>query len=289
MKRSSSWWKIVTVVVLLAASALAQMGNPTGQDIQSPILADVRIDQKLNQQVPLDLTFQDESGRTVPLGTYFGKKPVILTLVYYQCPMLCTQVLNGMTSTLKTLTFDAGKDFEVVAVSIDPRETPQMAAEKKAVYLKEYNRPGDDQGWHFLVGNQQNISALADAVGFRYAWDARTQQYAHATAIMVLTPGGKLAQYFYGIEYSPRDVRFGLVQASQGRIGTLVDSVLLYCYHYDPTAGKYGLVVTRALQLGAGATLLILGGFLIIMFKEDIKKPKLTKDDLNAVTTGRAR
>jgi protein SCO1/2 len=289
MKRSSSWRKVVTVVVLLAASALAQMGNPTGQDIQSPILADVRIDQKLNQQVPLDLTFQDESGRTVPLGTYFGKKPVILTLVYYQCPMLCTQVLNGMTSTLKTLTFDAGKDFEVVAVSIDPRETPQMAAEKKAVYLKEYNRPGDDQGWHFLVGNQQNISALADAVGFRYAWDARTQQYAHATAIMVLTPGGKLAQYFYGIEYSPRDVRFGLVQASQGRIGTLVDSVLLYCYHYDPTAGKYGLVVTRALQLGAGATLLILGGFLIIMFKADIKKPKLTKDDLNAVTTGRAR
>jgi protein SCO1/2 len=289
MKRSSSWRKVVTVVVLLAARALAQMGNPTGQDIQSPILADVRIDQKLNQQVPLDLTFQDESGRTVPLGTYFGKKPVILTLVYYQCPMLCTQVLNGMTSTLKTLTFDAGKDFEVVAVSIDPRETPQMAAEKKAVYLKEYNRPGDDQGWHFLVGNQQNISALADAVGFRYAWDARTQQYAHATAIMVLTPGGKLAQYFYGIEYSPRDVRFGLVQASQGRIGTLVDSVLLYCYHYDPTAGKYGLVVTRALQLGAGATLLILGGFLIIMFKADIKKPKLTKDDLNAVTTGRAR
>ena len=289
MKRSSSWWKVVTGVVLLAASALAQMGNPTGQDIQSPILADVRIDQKLNRQVPLDLTFQDESGRTVPLGTYFGKKPVILTLVYYQCPMLCTQVLNGMTSALKTLTFDAGKDYEVVAVSIDPRETPQMAAEKKAVYLKEYGRPGDDQGWHFLVGNQQNISALADAVGFRYAWDARTQQYAHATAIMVLTPGGKLAQYFYGIEYSPRDVRFGLVQASQGRIGTLVDSVLLYCYHYDPTAGKYGLVVTRALQLGAGATLLILGGFLIIMFKADIKKPKLTKDDLNAVTTGRAR
>lgn len=288
MKSSSKFFAGMAALVLLASAAGAQMGNPTGQDIQSPILAQVRIDQKLNHQVPLDLQFKDESGKTVALGDYFGKRPVVLTLVYYQCPMLCTQVLNGMTSTLKVLTFDAGKDYEVVAVSIDPRETPQMAAEKKAVYLKDYHRPGAEQGWHFLVGDQQNISRLADAVGFHYAWDQRTQQYAHATSIMLVTPSGKLAQYYYGIEYSPRDVRFGLIQASQGKIGTLVDSVILYCFHYDPTAGRYGLVVTRALQLAGGATILILGGFMFIMFKAEVKRPKLTRADVKTVKTGRA-
>lgn len=288
MKSSSKFFAGMAALVLLASAAWAQMGNPTGQDIQSPILAQVRIDQKLNHQVPLDLQFKDESGKTVALGDYFGKRPVVLTLVYYQCPMLCTQVLNGMTSTLKVLTFDAGKDYEVVAVSIDPRETPQMAAEKKAVYLKDYHRPGAEQGWHFLVGDQQNISKLADAVGFHYAWDQRTQQYAHATSIMLVTPSGKLAQYYYGIEYSPRDVRFGLIQASQGKIGTLVDSVILYCFHYDPTAGRYGLVVTRALQLAGGATILILGGFMFIMFKAEVKRPKLTRADVKTVKTGRA-
>lgn len=288
MKSSSKFFAGMAALVLLASAAGAQMGNPTGQDIQSPILAQVRIDQKLNHQVPLDLQFKDESGKTVALGDYFGKRPVVLTLVYYQCPMLCTQVLNGMTSTLKVLTFDAGKDYEVVAVSIDPRETPQMAAEKKAVYLKDYHRPGAEQGWHFLVGDQQNISKLADAVGFHYAWDQRTQQYAHATSIMLVTPSGKLAQYYYGIEYSPRDVRFGLIQASQGKIGTLVDSVILYCFHYDPTAGRYGLVVTRALQLAGGATILILGGFMFIMFKAEVKRPKLTRADVKTVKTGRA-
>lgn len=288
MKSGNKFFAGMAALVLLASAAGAQMGNPTGQDIQSPILAQVRIDQKLNHQVPLDLQFKDESGKTVALGDYFGKRPVVLTLVYYQCPMLCTQVLNGMTSTLKVLTFDAGKDYEVVAVSIDPRETPQMAAEKKAVYLKDYHRPGAEQGWHFLVGDQQNISRLADAVGFHYAWDQRTQQYAHATSIMLVTPSGKLAQYYYGIEYSPRDVRFGLIQASQGKIGTLVDSVILYCFHYDPTAGRYGLVVTRALQLAGGATILILGGFMFIMFKAEVKRPKLTRADVKTVKTGRA-
>lgn len=288
MKSSSKFFAGMAAMVLLASAAWAQMGNPTGQDIQSPILAQVRIDQKLNHQVPLDLQFKDESGKTVALGDYFGKKPVVLTLVYYQCPMLCTQVLNGMTSTLKVLTFDAGKDYEVVAVSIDPRETPQMAAAKKAVYLKDYHRPGSEQGWHFLVGDQQNISKLADAVGFHYAWDQRTQQYAHATAIMLVTPSGKLAQYYYGIEYSPRDVRFGLIQSSQGKIGTLVDSVVLYCFHYDPTSGRYGLIVTRALQLAGGATILILGGFMLIMFKAEVKRPKLTKADVKTEKTGRA-
>lgn len=288
MKHGGKFFAGMAALVLLASAAWAQMGNPTGQDIQSPILAQVRIDQKLNHQVPLDLQFKDESGKTVALGDYFGKKPVVLTLVYYQCPMLCTQVLNGMTSTLKVLTFDAGKDYEVVAVSIDPRETPQMAAEKKAAYLKDYHRPGAEQGWHFLVGDQQNISKLADAVGFHYAWDQRTQQYAHATAIMLVTPSGKLAQYYYGIEYSPRDVRFGLIQASQGKIGTLIDSVVLYCFHYDPTAGRYGLVVTRALQLAGAATILILGGFMFIMFKAEVKRPKLTRADVKTVKTGRA-
>lgn len=289
MHRGNKWFGVAAGLLLMAATAAAQMGSPTGQDIQSPILAQVRIDQRLNRQLPLDLTFRDDTGKTVALRDYFGgKKPVVFTLVYYQCPMLCTQVLNGMTSALKVLSLNAGKDYDVVAVSIDPRETPQMAAAKKAAYIKEYNRAGAEQGWHFLVGDQENITKLADAAGFRYAWDERSQQYAHATAIMLLTPEGKLAQYYYGIEYSPRDLRFGLVQASQGRIGTLVDSVLLYCYHYDPTTGKYGLVVTRALQLGAGATLLLVGGFMFIMFKADLKKPKLTKADVQAMKSGRA-
>lgn len=288
MKSRTKLLGIMTAAVLLAGSALAQMGNPAGQDTQSPVLAEVRIDQKLDQQVPLGLQFKDESGKTVALGDYFGKRPVVLTLVYYQCPMLCTEVLNGMTSSLKVLTFDAGKDYDVIAVSIDPRETPQMAAEKKAVYLKDYHRAGAEQGWHFLTGDQQNIAKLADAVGFRYAWDERSQQWAHATGIMVLTPQGKLAQYYYGVEYSPRDLRFGLIQASQGKIGTLVDAVVLYCFHYDPTVGKYGLVVTRALQLCGAATVLILGGFMFIMFRKDLKLPKLTKSEVDAIKTGRA-
>jgi protein SCO1/2 len=234
-----------------------------------PILQRVGIDQKLNQQVPLDLTFRDETGRSVPLRSFFGQRPVILTLVYYQCPMLCTQVLNGLVSAMLPLKLDAGRDFEIVTVSFDPKETPQMAAAKKAVYVRRYGRPGAAQGWHFLTGNQANIKALTEAVGFRYEYDPKIKQFAHVSAITLLTPDGRVSRYYYGIEYEPRDLRLGMVESSKGQIGNVVDQVILYCYHYDPTTGKYGAVVVNMLRVGAILTMLILGSFMVIMFRRD--------------------
>ncbi len=243
-----------------------------------PILQRVGIDQKLNNQVPLDLTFRDESGRSVPLRSFFGQHPVILTLVYYQCPMLCTQVLNGLVSSMLPLKLDPGKDFEIVTVSFDPSETPQMAAEKKALYVRRYGRPGAAKAWHFLTGDQANIKALAGAVGFRYEYDPKIKQFAHVSAITLLTPDGRVSRYYYGIEYTPRDLRLGLVESSKGQIGNVVDQVILYCYHYDPTTGKYGAVVINMLRLGAILTMLILGSFMVIMFRRDAQvkqqKPK---------------
>jgi protein SCO1/2 len=219
-------------------------------------LREVKIEQRLNEQVPLDLQFKDETGRDVQLGEYInGSKPVILSLVFYQCPMLCNQILNGLMASLRAQTFDAGKEFEVLTVSFDPRETPQMAAEKKQSYMQRYNRPGTEKGWHFLTGDQENIRRLTDAVGFQYNYDEKTNQFAHASGIMVMTPGGKLSRYFYGIEYSPRDLRLGLVEASDNRIGSAVDQLLLYCYHYDPATGKYAWVV-NIYRWGGGITVL---------------------------------
>ncbi|MDT5270123.1 MAG: hypothetical protein QOH49_2309 [Acidobacteriota bacterium] len=219
-------------------------------------LREVKIEQRLNEQVPLDLQFKDETGRDVRLGEYInGSKPVILSLVFYQCPMLCNQILNGLMASLRAQTFDAGKEFEVLTVSFDPRETPQMAAEKKQSYMQRYNRPGAEKGWHFLTGDQENIRRLTDAVGFQYNYDEKTNQFAHASGIMVMTPGGKLSRYFYGIEYSPRDLRLGLVEASDNRIGSAVDQLLLYCYHYDPATGKYAWVV-NIYRWGGGITVL---------------------------------
>jgi protein SCO1/2 len=219
-------------------------------------LREVKIEQRLNEQVPLDLQFKDETGRDVQLGEYInGSKPVILSLVFYQCPMLCNQILNGLMASLRAQTFDAGKEFEVLTVSFDPRETPQMAAEKKQSYMQRYNRPGAEKGWHFLTGDQENIRRLTDAVGFQYNYDEKTNQFAHASGIMVMTPGGKLSRYFYGIEYSPRDLRLGLVEASDNRIGSAVDQLLLYCYHYDPATGKYAWVV-NIYRWGGGITVL---------------------------------
>lgn len=259
---------------LCGAMALAQgMAQPVVQPATPPpqILSKVGIDQNLNQQVPLDLAFKDETGRDVKLGDYFGSKPVILSLVYYECPMLCTETLNGMVSAFKVLKFEPGKEFNVVTVSFDPRETPKLAAEKKKNYLRQYGRPGAEQGWHFLTGSQASVDALTKAVGFHYAWDHTTQQFAHATAIMLLTPDGKLAQYYYGVEYSPRDLRLGIVEASKGKTGTLVDQVMLYCFHYDPRSGKYGAVVTRVLQVSGVATIVLLGGFMFLMFRLESK------------------
>ena len=234
------------------------------------ILDQVGLDQRLNQQVPLDLVFVDDHGQPVQLKQYFGAKPVILILVYYQCPMLCTQVLNGFTGAMLGIRrFNVGREFDVVTVSIDPRDTAQDAAAAKARYLKRYRRPEAEQGWHFLAGKKDQIDALAQAVGFRYAWDPEIKQYAHASGIMLLTADGRVAQYYYGIEYAPRDIQLGLVEASKGKIGNVVDQVLLYCYHYDPRQGRYGAAIFDILRLSALATVLVLGGFMLLMFRRD--------------------
>ncbi|HEY6307929.1 MAG TPA: SCO family protein [Candidatus Angelobacter sp.] len=236
------------------------------------ILDQVGLDQRLNNQVPLDLTFLDESGQPVELKQYFGSKPVILALVYFQCPMLCSEVQNGLAGALNGIVrFNVGRDFNVVTVSFDPRDTPQTAAENKKTYLSRYRRAGADQGWHFLTGRKDQIDALAQSVGFRYAWDPEIKQFAHASGIMLLTPDGRVAQYYYGIEYPPRDIQLGLIEASQGKIGNLVDQVLLYCYHYDPTQGKYGAAIFNILRISAGATVLLLGGYMVIMFRRDMR------------------
>ncbi len=266
--------KVAGLVLLSSILAAAQgMGAPAVQPATPPpqILNNISIEQKLDQQVPLDLAFRDESGKAVKLGDYFGKRPVVLALVYYDCPMLCTELLNGMVSAFSVLKFDIGNQFDVVTVSFDPREKPALAQAKKAVYVRRYGRAGAEQGWHFLTGDPASINALTKAAGFHYQWDPQTEQYAHATAIMVVTPQGKLAQYYYGVEYSPKDLRLGLVEASQGRIGTVVDQILLYCYHYDPRTGKYGAVITRTLQVAGVLTILVLGGLIITMLKLEPK------------------
>ena len=235
-----------------------------------PGLEFVGIEQHLNAEVPGDLEFRDDLGSTVKLGDYFGKgRPVILNLGYYQCPMLCGEVLQGLTGSLKALAFDVGKDFDVVTVSFDPHETVDMAAAKKRDIMKRYGRPGADMGWHFLTGPAESINALTKAVGFQYKWDQKTAQYAHATTIVVLTPDRRVARYFYGIEFSPKDLRLGLVQASHNQIGSITDQVLLYCYHYDPRTGKYGAIISRIMSIAGAVTVLILGTCVFIMYRAD--------------------
>jgi protein SCO1/2 len=256
---------------LLAATAFGQgmtqgiMSPPA--NMRPPGLKNVGIEQHLNDQIPPDLIFRDETGQAVRLGDYFGRKPMILNLVYYQCPMLCGEVLSGLESALRVLKFDVGNEFDVLTVSFDPKETPEMASTKKAELLKRYGRAGAAEGWHFLTGTQSSITALTKAAGFDYEYDPKTGQFAHATAIMVLTPQGKIAQYYYGVEFAPKDLRLGLIQASQNKIGNIVDEVLLYCYHYNPDTGKYSAIVGRILKMAAGATIFMLGTFLIVMFR----------------------
>jgi protein SCO1/2 len=230
-------------------------------------LKNVGIEQRLNEQLPLETVFRDETGMPVKLGDYFGKKPIILSLVYYRCPMLCGELLSGLEGSLKALSFDAGKEFDVLTVSFDPKDTPEDATAKKASVLKHYRRASAAEGWHFLTGSQESITALTKAVGFSYDYDEKSGQFAHSTAIMVLTPEGKIAQYYYGVEFPPRDLRLGLIQASQNKIGTLADQVLLYCFHYDPQAGKYSAIVNRILQLAGGFTVLSLGTVLLVLFR----------------------
>ncbi len=236
-----------------------------------PALREVGIDQRLDAQIPLNLEFRDETGQMKRLHEYFGRKPVIVAPVYYQCPMLCTQILTGLVGSLKGISFTVGREFDVLAVSFDSREGAELAAAKKESYLRRYGHPETSPGWHFLTGDEQSIRALTDSLGFRYKWDAQSNQFAHASAIMLITPQGKISRYFYGVEYAPRDVRFGLIEASQNRIGTKVDQALLFCYHYDPSTGKYTNRVIGSLRVAAALTVLGLGGFMFVMLRRERK------------------
>jgi protein SCO1/2 len=242
---------------------IVQPADAPKDNLPAP-LRQVGIDQRLNNQVPLDLVFTDENGQEVRLGQYFGRKPVVLSLVYYDCPMLCTQVLNGLTGSLKALKFDVGREFEVVTVSFDPREKADLAKQKKDAYMARYGREGAGAGWHFLTGSEASIVALTEAVGFHFAWDEETKQFAHASGIMILTPEGKVSRYFYGIEYAPRDMQLGLVEASNNKIGSPVDQILLYCFHYDPQTGKYGFAIMNSIRVLGFAT--FFGLALLIFF-----------------------
>jgi protein SCO1/2 len=233
------------------------------------VLREIGFDQRIGGALPLDAVFRDETGQPVRLGRYFGSRPVVLSLVYYDCPMLCTLVVNGLASALGVLTLEPHRDFEIVTVSFNPADTPAHAAAKKAMYLERYRRTGAAEGWHFLTGDPQSIARLTKAAGFRYAWDAATNQFAHPSGIIVLTPEGRLARYLFGIEYGPRDLRFALVEASSGRVGSRVDALLLFCYHYDPATGRYGLVIMRVIRLAGAATVLALATFIVVMVRRE--------------------
>ncbi len=261
---------------LAACMALASASVMTGQQDNRPVLArGVGIKQKLNSPVPLDLVFRDEANRAVPLRTYFGDKPVVFSLVYYKCPNLCNLTLTEMVHSLHRLSFEPGRDYNVVVVSFDPSETPLLAAEKKSNYAKEFGRPSFNSGWHFLTGTQDSISRLTSSLGFQYRWDEPTHQFVHAGGIMVATPDGKLSKYFYGIRYAPADLRLALVEASRGKIGSPVDDLLLYCFHYDVTQGRYTLVIFNVLKIAAAGTLLGLAALLFYLMRPD-KKQKAT-------------
>jgi protein SCO1/2 len=232
-------------------------------------LREIGFDQRLDNPLPLDTTFRDEQGRTVAFGKYFGVRPVVLAFVYYECPMLCTQVLSSITSTLNVMNLESGKDYDLVMVSFDPRETPAQASDKKALYQVRYKKPGADAGWHFLTGDQDSITRLTKAAGFRYVWDEPTKQFAHPTGVIVVTPDGRPARYLFGIEYGPRDLRFAIVEASEGRLGSLVDELLLFCYHYNPETGRYGVAIMRSVRIAGVATVLLIGTFVTVMVRRD--------------------
>jgi len=271
-KKNNSISVWLLAVTLLAASAPAQMNNgimAPPANTRPPRLENVGIEQHLDAQVPPDLIFRDDIGKAVKLGDYFGQKPLILNLVYYNCTMLCGEALAGLSSAMRLIKFDVGNEFDVITISFDPRETPEMAASKKKDYIGRYGRANAAAGWHFLTGPPESINALTKAVGFQYQYDAKTNQYAHATAIMVLTPQGRISRYFYGVDFPPKDLRMGLVEASQGKIGNAVDAVLLYCYHYNPETGKYGAIVSNILRLAAAATILLLSSLIFILWRLD--------------------
>ena len=259
---------VIAAMALFVLPARAQQPGPP------PILREVNIAQRLNEPIPPDIFFRDEDGKAVHLGDYFGKKPIVLSLVYFDCPALCTEVLNGELRTMKAISLDLGKDFDAITVSFEPKDTPALAKAKRDVYAGQYGRPGAARNWHFLTGEQASIDALTQAAGFHYAYDSSSRQYAHAAAILVLTPHGRVARYFYGVTYPARDFRLGLVEASEGKIGTPTDHALLYCYQYDPMTGKYGLIVMNVVRAAGLLTLLVLGIFMFVMFRRERNHPK---------------
>jgi protein SCO1/2 len=277
-----SWHVAVLCCALLSAPVLAQVssygdkqsGENAGDQLPQ-VLQKVGVAQHLNQQLPLDASFVDESGKSVRLGDYFGKHPAILSLVYYTCPMLCSEELDGLTSSLEMVKLTPGKDFDVVVISIDPSDTPEQAAKSKALYVKRYGRPETAAGWHFLTGQRPAIDAVTNTVGFGYVRvpgpDGRLSQFAHASSIEIVTPEGKLAQYYLGVEYSPKDMLLGLIDASGNKIGSPVANILTYCYHYDPQTNRHSLIVARVVQFGGMITVASLGGFMFLMFRKDIK------------------
>ena len=259
---------VIAAMALLVVPARAQQPGPP------PILREVSIAQRLNEPIPPDIIFRDEDGKAVHLGDYFGKKPIVLSLVYFDCPALCTEVLNGELRTMKAISLDLGKDFDAITVSFEPKDMPALAMAKRDVYAGQYGRPGATRNWHFLTGEQASIDALTQAAGFHYAYDSASRQYAHAAAILVLTPHGRIARYFYGVTYPARDFRLGLVEASEGKIGTPTDHALLYCYQYDPMTGKYGLIVMNVVRAAGLLTVLVLGIFMVVMFRRERNHPK---------------
>jgi protein SCO1 len=291
MARAAAQAFFAAAILMLAIPAFAQSRGPMMGGIMSPPvnqrppnLQFVGIEQHLDAEVPADLEFTDETGKTIKLGDYFGHgRPVILDLGYYTCPMLCSQILEGLVGSMKALTFNLGQDFDVVTVSFNPRETTEMAADKKRDMMKRYGRANTAQGWHFLTGRADQIEALTKAIGYQFQFDPKTEQYAHAAAIVMLTPDRHISGYFYGVEYSPKDLRFGLVEASQNKIGNLGDQVLLYCYHYDPRTGKYGAVISNILKLSGLATVLLLGAFVFIMFRADRRAAQAFHGELGRV------
>ena len=273
MTRFSRSTRSGTTAAVLAVCGLmiAPISTLANQDLPKP-LTEVGFDQRLGAKVPLDLTFFDEQNKPVALGELFGERPVILSLVYYTCPMLCTMILNGVTSTLKTLDFNPGEDYDVVVVSFDSSDRSEDARKTRQVHLERFDRPGTESGWHFLTGDAESIERLTSAVGFRFVEIEDSRDFAHAAGIVILTPEGQVARYYYGVEYPPRDVRFGLIEAGDNQIGSVVDQVLLYCFHYDPVTGTYSAVAMNIVRLGAAVTVLVLAAFLILQWQRERRR-----------------
>ena len=273
----------------VAAGASAQKGEHYNSPLYSPkyyepsagvsnglpdALQKVGIEQRLGESLPLDVKFRNEEGKDVQLGEYLkSDRPAVLALVYYECPMLCNQVLNGLTGSLKGMSLDPGKDYDIIAISFDARENekPGLAANKRRSYTDRFGRSGTEGGWHFLTGDQSAIDAVTKAVGFKYEWDAKSNQFAHASGVMVVTPEGRLSHYFYGIDYAPKDLKLGLIEAADKKIGSVSDKLLLYCYHYDPATGKYGFAVLSAMRIGGIVTLLGMGAMGFVFWRRNKK------------------